>query len=60
MTLTERKTRFEIIFKLKGKTSEEVVDKFNKMKQFVKNNYNKIFKSILNKIYKLREKINYL
>ena len=46
MTLTERKTRFEIIFKLKGKTSEEVVNKFNKMKEFMKNNYNKIFKSI--------------
>ena len=46
MTLTERKTRFEIIFKLKVKTSEEVVNKFNKMKNFMKNNYNKIFKSI--------------
>ena len=46
MTLTERKTRFEIIFKLKGKTSEEVVNKFNKMKRFMKKNYDKIFKSI--------------
>ena len=46
MTLTERKTRFEIIFKLKGKTSEEVVNKFNKMKEFLKKNYDKIFKSI--------------
>ena len=46
MTLTERKTRFEIIFKLKGKTAEEVVNKFNKMKEFMKINYNKIFKSI--------------
>lgn len=46
MTLTERKTRFEIIFKLKGKTSGEVVNKFNKMKEFMKKNYNKIFKSI--------------
>ncbi len=46
MTLTERKTRFEIIFKLKGKTAEEVVYKFNKIKEFMKNNYNKIFKSI--------------
>ena len=46
MTLTERKTRFEIIFKLKGKTSEEVVNKFNKMKGFMKKNYDKIFKSI--------------
>ena len=46
MTLTERKTRFEIIFKLKGKTSEDVVIKFNKIKEFMKKNYNKIFKSI--------------
>ena len=46
MTLTERKTRFEIIFKLKGKTAEEVVNKFNKMKEFMKINYDKIFKSI--------------
>lgn len=47
MTLTELKTRFEIIFKLEGKTSEDVVNKFNKfnkMKSFMKNNYNKIFK----------------
>lgn len=48
MTLTERKTRFEIIFKLKGKTAKEVVNKFNKMKKFMKNHYNKIFKSITN------------
>ena len=46
MTLTERKTRFEIIFKLKGKTAEEVVNKFSKMKEFMKIHYNKIFKSI--------------
>lgn len=46
MTLTERKTRYEIIFKLKGKNAEEVVKKFNQMKDFMKNNYNKIFKSI--------------
>lgn len=46
MTLTERKTRFEIILKLKGKTAEEVVYKFNKIKEFMKSNYNKIFKSI--------------
>ena len=46
MTLTERKTRLEIILKLKGKTSEDVVCKFNKIKEFMKKNYNKIFKSI--------------
>ncbi len=46
MTLTERKTRFEIIFKLKGKTSTDVVDKFTKLKNYLKCNYNKIFKSL--------------
>lgn len=46
MTLTERKTRFEIIFKLQFKTSEEVVNKFNQIKEFMKHNYNKIFKSL--------------
>lgn len=46
MTLTERKTRFEIIFKLKCKTAEEVVNKFNQVKEFMKTNYNKIFKSL--------------
>ena len=46
MTLTERKTRFEIIFKLKCKTADEVVNKFNQIKEFMKSNYNKFFKSI--------------
>lgn len=46
MTLTERKTRFEMIFKLKFKTAEEVVKKFNQIKEFMKKNYNKIFKSL--------------
>lgn len=46
MTLTERKTRFEIIFKLSCKTSEEVVNKFNQIKDFMKINYDKVFKSI--------------
>ena len=46
MTLTERKTRFEIIFKLRCKTSEEVIQKFNQTKDFMKKHYNKIFKSI--------------
>lgn len=46
MTLTERKTRFEIIFKLRCKTAEEVVNKFNQIKEFMKANYNKIFKSL--------------
>lgn len=46
MTLTERKTRFEMIFKLRAKTAAEVVKKFNDIKSFMKKNYNKIFKSI--------------
>lgn len=46
MTLTERKTRFEMIFKLKCKSAEEVVKKFNQIKNFMKKNYNKIFLSI--------------
>ena len=46
MTLAERKTRFEIIFKIKFKNSEEVVNKFNQIKEFMKSNYNKVFKSI--------------
>lgn len=46
MTLTERKTQFEIIFKLQFKNSEEVVKKFNQIKSFMKSNYNKVFKSL--------------
>ena len=46
MTLTERKTRFEMIFKIKSKTAQEVVNKFNQIKNFMKKNFNKIFKSI--------------
>lgn len=46
MTLTERKTRFEMIFKLSGKTAEEVVSKFNQIKDFMKKNFDKVFKSL--------------
>ncbi|MBE6140280.1 MAG: IS30 family transposase [Firmicutes bacterium] len=46
MTLTERKTQFEIIFKLQYKSSEEVVNKFDQVKSFMKSNYNKVFKSL--------------
>lgn len=46
MTLTDRKTQFEIIFKLQFKTAEEVVKKFNQIKSFMKSNYNKVFKSL--------------
>ena len=46
MTLTDRKTRFEMIFKLSGKTAEEVVYKFNKIKDFLKRYFDKVFKSL--------------
>ncbi len=46
MTVTERKTRFEMIFKLKSKSAEEVVNKWNQIKDFMKINFNKVFKSI--------------
>ena len=45
LTLTDRKTRFEIVFKLSGKTAEEVVNKFNQIKQFMKKYFDKVFKS---------------
>ncbi|NLV90139.1 MAG: IS30 family transposase [Tenericutes bacterium] len=45
LTITERKTRFEIIFKLNVKTVDEVVKKINYLKLFMKKHYNKIFKS---------------
>ncbi|MEG1048877.1 MAG: IS30 family transposase [Bacilli bacterium] len=46
LTLTERKTRFEMIFKLEGKTASAVVEKFEQIKEFMKNNFDKVFKSI--------------
>lgn len=46
MTLTERKTRFEIIFKITAKNSEEIVNKFNQLKIYMNKYYNKIFKSL--------------
>lgn len=46
MTITERKTRFEMIFKINSKKSEDVVNKFNQIKDFMKGNFNKVFKSL--------------
>ncbi len=46
MTLTERKTRFEIIGILEAKTKEEVILKFKKIKNYLKSNLNEIIKSI--------------
>ena len=45
LTMTERKTKFEIIFKLSCKTAEEVVNKINQIKSFMKSHYNRFFKS---------------
>lgn len=45
LTITERKTKFEIIFKISSKSSENVVNKINQIKSFMNKHYNKIFKS---------------
>lgn len=45
LTMTERKTRFEMIFKIQSKTSENIVNKINQIKMFMNKHYNKIFKS---------------
>ena len=45
LTITKRKTKFEIIFKIAAKTSQNVVNKINQIKLFMKKHYNKIFKS---------------
>jgi len=46
MTLTERKTRFEIIGVLEAKTKEEVILKFKKVKKYLNQNISEIVKSI--------------
>lgn len=35
-----------MIFKIQSKKAEEAVKKFNEIKQFMKRNFNKIFKSL--------------
>lgn len=45
LTITERKTRFEIILRLSSKSSSEVVMKINQLKLFFNKHYNKVFKS---------------
>ena len=45
LTMTERKTKLEFIFKLSSKTSENVVKKINQIKLFMNKYYNCIFKS---------------
>lgn len=46
MTLTERKTRFEIIGLLESKSKEEVILKFKKIKDYLKSNIKDIINSI--------------
>ena len=45
LTITERKTRFEMIFKISSKTSEEVNNKIIQIKNYVNKHFYKIFKS---------------
>lgn len=45
LTITERKTRFEIILRISSKSSKEVVKKINQLKLFFNKHYNKVFKS---------------
>ena len=45
LTMTERKTRYEILFRIESKTSEEVTKKINQLKAFMNKQYNKVFKS---------------
>ena len=45
LTITERKTKCEIISKISSKTAEAVVNKINQIKSFMNKHYNKIFKS---------------
>ena len=45
LTMTERKTKFEMIFKISSKSSEDIVNKINQIKSFMKKYYNKVFKS---------------
>ena len=45
LTITERKTRFEIILRISSKSSKKVVKKINQLKLFFNKHYNKVFKS---------------
>ena len=46
MTLTERKTRFEIIGILEAKTKEKVIIKFKRIREYLKKNIKSIINSI--------------
>lgn len=45
LTMTERKTRFEIALKIEAKSSEAVVKKVNQLKFYLRKNFSKIIKS---------------
>lgn len=45
LTITERKIRFEMIFRLHAKSAEEVNNKINQLKIFFNKHYNKLIKS---------------
>jgi len=45
LTITERKTRFELIFKLNSKTAEEVTKTFKILKDTLGKNFSRVFKS---------------
>ena len=46
LTMTERKTRFEIVLRIDSKTSEAVVKKVNQLKAYLKKNFSRIIKSL--------------
>ena len=46
LTMTERKTRFEIVLRIDSKTSEAVVKKVNQLKVYLKKNFSRIIKSL--------------
>ena len=46
LTITERKTRFEIILKIESKSSISVVKKINQLKAYLKKSFSKIIKTL--------------
>lgn len=45
LTITERKIKYEMIFRLHSKSADDVVKKINQIKSFMNKHYNKVFKS---------------
>lgn len=46
LTMTERKTRYEMVFRIESKTADDVTKKIDQIKVFMKKQYNKVFKSL--------------